>query len=129
MTDKTKVAVYGTLRQGEGNHALLERSEGVTYLGTTTLKPEWKMLSLGGFPALIRCADCTASPVVEVYEVPNEVLEGPLDMLEGYPGWYTRQLVPTEYGMAWLYFFPEDADVSDLPVIEGGDWVEFNKEN
>lgn len=125
MTQSSKklVAVYGTLRQGMGNHRLLETSK---LLGTAELKG-WKMYPAGlggGFPVIYASEAPEDEIVVEVYECTTEVLKGPLDSLEGHPTWYRRQLVDTPFGEAWIYVM-QDKGYQRYPQIESGDFVQF----
>lgn len=113
-----KVLVYGSLRKGFGNHYLLENSR---FLGEVKTGPHYTMYSFGGFPALSLNGDTTI--VGEVYEVDEETMAR-LDRLEGYPNFYDRVLIPTEYGEAWMYFI-HDIDREALPVVESGDWKEY----
>lgn len=119
---KHLVAVYGTLREGQGNWswALRGRSEqlGAAYLDG------FVMYNTGGFPAAVRTTDGDSRILVEVYEVDDEVFSD-LDRLEGYPTMYTREQVETEYGKAWLYIW--NFDLGGLQLIPEGDWVKFRQ--
>ena len=72
---KYKVAVYGSLRQGFGNHRILGDSK---LLGNEWI-PGFEMFQLGSYPG-IRKGE--SSILTEVYEVSGETLER-LDTLEG----------------------------------------------
>lgn len=120
----TKVAVYGSLRSGMGNHRLLAHiadfAEGETV-------SEFKMYSLGGFPAIV--AQRGSKIKVEVYEVDDDTFAR-LDMLEGYPSFYNRQQVDIllEDGTidnAWIYFIEDDSHYVSHEVVEDGDWVNY----
>ena len=98
---KHKVAVYGSLKQGYGNHDVLM---GVPLLTKGITLPHFTMLSLGGFPGLV-FGD--KSILVEIYEVDDNGLEH-LDRLEGFPSFYNRVVVPvmTESNAidhVWIY--------------------------
>lgn len=93
--NKHLVLCYGTLKMGFGNHYLLGDS---TYLGPAETNAT--MYSMGGFPAIILGGDSTIKG--EVYEVDDTTLRH-LDSLEGYPGWYDREVVSTPYGPAYIY--------------------------
>lgn len=79
------VTVYGTLKNGHGNHGLLN---GSNFIGNTIV--EGKMFSLGGFPGVR--LDEPGTFHAEVYEVDEETL-AKLDILEGVPHLYTREIV------------------------------------
>ena len=115
------VAVYGTLREGQGNWrwALRNRSE---KLGDAVVSG-FDMYNTGGFPAVVHTTGEGQRDIsIEVYEVDDEVFAD-LDRLEGYPHMYTREQVDTEYGPAWLYIW--NSPLGGLEYIPGGDWVEF----
>ena len=114
------VAVYGSLRAGHGNHRLLE---GYELLSRELSPPIFKMISLGGFPGLL---DGTASAVLEMYDVSEDTFSR-LDMLEGYPHFYNRKQVSTSVGDAWVYFLEEEEDYADRPVVQSGDWTQYNQ--
>ena len=113
------VAVYGSLRKGLGNHYLLEDA---TYLGTTTTQG-FTMYSLGGFP-YIKPSSNSSDIIIEVYKVTPEEFTR-LDRLEGYPRFYDRKEIKTEFGTAWIYFIDEHRDV---PKVPNGDWLQYTKE-
>lgn len=124
---KHTVAVYGSLRQGLGNHRLLahvpEFKEG------KTVQP-FIMYSMGGFPAIVDGGD--SGVVVEVYEVDDDTLQR-LNQLEGYSGeygyqgFYDRKVVDVELDsgdevQAHIYYFHEAPNNS---VVDTGDWKEY----
>lgn len=108
------VAVYGTLKQGQYNHPVLSR-QGAEYLGTDTLTG-WAMYDLGSFPCVVPMK-LSGSIVVEVYKVADLKAT---DRLEGYPGFYDRVQVVTQYGNAWIYFMRETPCV--VKLINSGVW-------
>ena len=112
-----RVAVYGSLRQGMGNHRLLESSK---FLGKDKLDG-FIMYSLGGFPCIRTVFPEGNTITVEVYEVDDETFRR-LDILEGYPSFYDRKKVDTQYGEAWIYTIERE---KSRPVVESGDWVLF----
>jgi|TARA_B110000503_G_scaffold142414_1_gene239140 gamma-glutamylcyclotransferase (GGCT)/AIG2-like uncharacterized protein YtfP len=122
----TKVAVYGSLRKGFGNHVLLSQSE---LIGTTQTPKEFRMFSLGAFPGV---GTGTSSIKVEVYRVNEETLAR-LDRLEGYHGptsrnFYEREVVMTEFGQALMYTL-RDERYKGHDEVTSGDWVEYRKVN
>ena len=118
-----KLFVYGTLKQGHGNHRLLTDAK---FVGTATTSQEFTMYSTGGFPALVHSGD--TSIFGEVYEVTDEEFSR-LDVLEGYPHMYTREQISVNVGEegdsfvsnnVWVYIWNYELD--DMPVVESGEW-------
>lgn len=105
------LAVYGTLRKGFYNHRLISHCR---FLGETKLNG-WVMVDVGAYPAIF---PGDSQIVVEVYEIDDKDLTT-CDYLEGFPSYYNRMLVDTEFGKAWIYFWDSR---SDLPLVESGDW-------
>jgi len=99
MKMKHLIFAYGTLKKGFGNHSLLA---GATDLGSTqTQSRRYRMISLGGFPAVYKTGKCAIEG--ELYEVENSTLER-LDVLESNELFYRRELVPLANGLeAWMY--------------------------
>ncbi len=133
MINKTLVCVYGTLRQGNGNHVLIARSKTAEFLGTGILTTPATMFTNGGFPYLsfLEELNPTVCPTVEVYAVDDACLKS-LDQLEGYPGWYDRKEVQVlveetasdRIVSALIYFQNRDFRKDGLAIIESGDWME-----
>lgn len=124
MEKNNLVAVYGSLRQGFGNHGVMSRAEG-EYMFTGKTKENYNLYNLGYYPAVSKAHSSSEKPVVvEVYAVSNTGLTGPLDMLEGFPNYYNRTLtkVVDESGAefdCWLYHI--DRHFENL--VESGDWA------
>lgn len=122
MPNKHIVAVYGTLRQGHGNHRIIaEAGDGAEFKGAfRTNGSEWRMVSLGGFPA---CVPGDGNISVEVYAVNDATLHR-LDCLEGYPTLYQKGKLTTPWGEATIYVM-SPSSVRGAPHIESGDWNLF----
>ncbi len=112
------IAVYGTLRAGEGNHCLVADAR-----SNTPCTIPGRLMDTGyGFPALV--PDAAAVTVGELLEITREEFAR-VDRLEGYPHLYTRRRlkVRLESGRektAWVYVMkrlPKRA----VP-IPSGDW-------
>lgn len=116
--EKRKVFVYGTLRQGQSNHRLIDGSK---YLGTCGITGPHVLHDMGFCPALVPVDNEVNTVFGEVYEVTLETLYR-LDTLEGHPEWYYRELIDTELGRAYVYYMPE-ALISYIEPIHSGDWV------
>lgn len=119
----TKVAVYGSLRKGFGNHG---RLQGSTLIGTTQTTEKFSMYSLGGFP-MVQLEGAKVSPItVEIYECNDDALRS-LDQLEGYRGpghnnFYERDEVETGLGTALIYHI-EGREGREL--VDSGDWKQY----
>lgn len=114
--DNSLVFVYGTLKQGHGNHQhFLESSSGVNFLGSYVTPSRYTMYALGGFPGV---REGGTTPITgEVYQIPENVFKR-LDRLEGYPSFYGRKKIPTKFGEAWIYLVSEEY-VNDHIVTSG----------
>ncbi len=123
---KDLVFVYGTLKKDGCNHHVMQRAGGVFKAKAVTL-PYYDLISLGGYPGMVRCHNAVAKGeyriLGEVFEV--ESLE-PLDMLEGYPDYYDRvklalilltKLSPINRG-AWAYLIKNAIPSSDSFGVE-----------
>lgn len=105
-----KLFVYGSLKQGFGNHELLENSK---YLGSyDTSDANYLMISLGSYPGVIELdgQDNHHYILGEVYEV-DDITLAMIDRLEGNGQFYTRkivQLYDTDHSFdAWMYLLPK----------------------
>jgi gamma-glutamylaminecyclotransferase len=110
------VFVYGTLKRGGSNHALLA---GQRLIGPARTRPEFKLYELDGYPGLVRVAAEGRSIGGELWAVDDPCLAA-LDELEGTgSGLYAREpiglLPPLEgaHAQAYLYL-PSVAGRRDL---------------
>lgn len=125
MEFPVKLAVYGTLRSGFGNHGLI--SSGNTSpvgIGKTV---GLHTLTASGIPFVLKDGG-DHRVVVEVFEVNDQETLRRLDGLEGHPRWYCREIeqVELEDGTivdAWLYFNKEQAGT----VITSGDYADYRR--
>lgn len=116
-----RVFVYGTLLAGEANTHLLEEAR---LLGVAQTRPRYRMLSLGAYPGVTVGGDTAI--LGEVYRVNSRIMST-LDRLEDYPRLYTRELIPTPWGRAWIYLYRGER--RDRPLITGGDWRRRSEES
>ncbi|MCG7498710.1 gamma-glutamylcyclotransferase [Vibrio sp. Of7-15] len=113
MKQTELVFVYGTLREGESNHGLLESSE---YLGSCQTLPQFALFDLGPYPAAILGKTAI---VGEVYRVDILTMAN-LDQLEEYPKLYDRIKTQTPFGSAWIYLYQNSSELRS--VIDSNDW-------
>ena len=95
------VFVYGSLKEGFGNHGFLEGSEFIC--STRTKRRSYRMISLDAFPAVL----CGGKNAIsgELYQVDLMTMLY-LDRLESNGELYERKLVELESGhKAWMYCF------------------------
>lgn len=109
------VFVYGTLKRGEGNHALLE---GSAFLGEATTRGV--LGDCGFYPAMATGGHSVVRG--EVFAVNARTLDR-LDRLEGVPHLYQRTKVRlgADRGTAWAYVQPVE-QVRRLPQVQAGSW-------
>lgn len=109
MTTSTwhNVFVYGTLMQKAGTIRSLSKfgPDAEFVSDTMTSSESFDMLNLGHFPGVIDSAS-GHRVAGELWRVTSEVFKQ-LDIIEGYPDFYTRKMIPTEHGIAWMYYLPE----------------------
>lgn len=111
MSNLHTVAVYGTLKQGFGNHRLLQHvecaGEGVV---------SGHRLFQSGIPFLVKDKSSDYDVKVELYEVDDQTLAS-LDRLEGHPSAYCREVlgVKTDKDIvqAWTYLYPTPVGVEN----------------
>lgn len=102
--NKYRVAVYGTLKQGHGNHHLLA---GTRFVEAGRTKDRYPLI-VDGLPYLLDEKDNGNQVRVEVYDV-DRVTYKALDRLEGHPAFYKRKQIQIQLDdwsetTAWVYF-------------------------
>lgn len=95
------VAVYGTLKKGHGNHHLLSGSKLLKHSHTGKGFSLF-IDSVTSLPYLKRQNEGSGC-VIEIYEVDSDTFYD-LDLLEGHPHFYTREILTTLDGReVWIY--------------------------
>lgn len=104
------IAVYGTLRHGNGNyyHYLYDAK----YIGQGQTKDKYPLL-IEGLPYVVDKKGTGHNVTVDVFRVTDEQLRD-IDDLEGHPHWYCRKEIPISVGVkkkrtikCWIYFNPK----------------------
>lgn len=119
---KYLVGVYGTLRQGFGLNRVLGDSQ---FLGELTTVIPYTMVDLGAFPGLVPSIKENFI-TFELYVVDEETLAH-LDMVEGVPTLYDRDVIEVDGDP--MYFYVYQGDASDDHVIECGDFTQYRLES
>ena len=118
------IFVYGTLKEGFGNHAWYLKGKSKK-IGSCKTSPHHSMISLGGFPGVIYGEGHTAIKG-EVYEIDEET-SAAIDGLEGYPTFYNKTKVYTNWGLADMYIlskkFLSRLHETDRKTIDSGEWT------
>ena len=122
MSNKKLIVTYGSLRKGHGNNRLLRDSE---LKSTEVINIPYRMISLGGFPGLIP-SDENHDITVEIWEV-NDYTYKSVEILEGWPSFYQKALIPTSMGEVEVYVLESPRYQSGYDSVESGDWNEFYK--
>lgn len=102
--EENYLAVYGTLKRGNGNYNYyLSDSK---FVGAGTTKDKYPLI-VNGLPYLIDKEGFGHNVEVDVFKVSDEVLRD-IDRLEGHPNWYNRRMIPIVVGNktinCWVYF-------------------------
>ena len=126
MTKKTTklVAVYGTLRKGQGNNVVLKKAKQV---GEFWTEPKFSMFpaSHQAFPYAMQNGH--SSILLEVWSFDDSTTEEDLDRLEGVStGLYVKDSIKTPHGDAIFYTRKVKMDQDDK-LIASGDWIEYKK--
>lgn len=109
------VGVYGSLKAGFHNHGVLGNSK---LVGKTWTEPKFKMFDIGSFPGVVEGSNKIS---LEVYEVDSEQIKIDLDRLEGYPDFYGKKSIDTEFGSTIIYTFNPSTD--GLEEVKSGNWT------
>jgi gamma-glutamylcyclotransferase (GGCT)/AIG2-like uncharacterized protein YtfP len=112
-----KVFVYGTLKRGYGNNALINKSK---VISLKVNAPGINLYSSGPLPFAARG---NGTAIGELYEVDDIVL-AKLDKLEGHPVFYKREKTKVQLASgeveAWIYLCDKYAKQNLL--IQSGEW-------
>ena len=111
-----RIFVYGTLKKGHGNwHYILKNHS--LFMGEHTTEPVFTMIDLGAFPGVLADGDTRIKG--EVFEIDDETMRR-VDSLEGYPEFYNRQQIETQFGPAWMYYLGDS--YRGYRQVENGEW-------
>ena len=122
-----RIFVYGSLKSEMGNNSLL-RQVGAKCLGLDSITGPFRMISLGGFPAVVHGApNGEIKTIFGETWMTNEEGLATTDLLEHHPDWYERFKYRTDIldRRAWMYTFPYGQGYLDrhrFPRVEECIW-------
>lgn len=128
---KHKVFVYGSLKKGFRNDFFLDTAQ---FLGVSTTKESnYKMISLGHFPAVYKDEESGGNINGELYLIDSETLNE-LDYLESNGVLYEREEILLQNNeIAWIYLFKmsipssfEDVTFKNVSKTLIGDVINYN---
>ena len=112
------VFVYGTLQSRAQTIRSLTESPDTEFYAYCETSDNYKMYDLGHFPGVTLCDQSQGHPVTgELWRV-TDVVRQELDVIEGYPDFYDRDIIDTTCGRAWMYYLPESAHNYGTPITE-----------
>lgn len=107
VLERHLVAVYGTLKKGNGNYWSYLSS--ARHIGNGETVDKYPLV-VEGLPFLVDKKGVGHNVEVDVFKVSDSKLKE-LDRLEGHPTWYERKQVPIKVkdrvAMCWVYFNPK----------------------
>jgi gamma-glutamylcyclotransferase (GGCT)/AIG2-like uncharacterized protein YtfP len=109
-----RIFVYGTLKRGQANHRLLKSAQ---FEGGWSTAPQFTLYDFGDYPGAIEKGQTTLHG--EIYLVNHSTLQR-VDQLEEYPDFYTRKLIDSAYGPAWIYLLNHTP--ASFSSFTGGAW-------
>jgi len=99
-----RLFVYGTLKSNKWNNHILE---GAKFIGKARTLDAYPMV-VDGLPYLLDAQGQGLNVIGECYAIYQQAMWTRLDMLEGHPNWYRRQVIDITVAnrgiTAWAYF-------------------------
>ncbi|MEY8712663.1 gamma-glutamylcyclotransferase [Mangrovibacter phragmitis] len=112
-----RIFVYGSLRRKQGNSHWMTNAQ---WLGDHTVE-HYQLYSVGHYPGAVPGEGTVFG---EVYRIDASTL-AELDALRTKAGEYSRQLIQTPFGSAWMYVYQRS--VEGLTYIDTGNWLDRDK--
>lgn len=107
------IFVYGTFREGECHHHVLENCQA---LGEFHTLPEFALYEINHQPVVSSGANSISG---EIYLVDDDTLKK-LDTLKNVPTEFYRSQIDTNFGVAWIYLYKQNLTTGEL--ITSGNW-------
>lgn len=126
------IGVYGTLRKNERASSFLKEAK---FIKTIRKEIPYIMIdTCKGYPALLKNIAKTSPIVLDIFEI-NETIEDKLDIYEGYPHLFQKDIIDIDGKEIIIYVYTKESCKKclqynkNLKKIESGDWVEYNNKN
>ncbi|MCH2106743.1 MAG: gamma-glutamylcyclotransferase, partial [Planctomycetes bacterium] len=116
--DEMLVFVYGRMKQGGTDHAVLSGSK---FLGEVLTAPLYDLVDLGGMPGLITGGEVAVHG--ELYAVDGRTLTN-IDEFEDHPDTFHRDTLILEDGREVLGYVLPAAQATGFPHMNTGTWNE-----
>jgi len=116
--DEMLVFVYGRMKQGGIDHAVLSGSK---FLGEVLTAPIYDLVDLGGMPGLTTGGEISVHG--ELYAVDDRTLTN-IDELEDHPDTFHRDTLILEDGREVLGYVLPESQANGFPHMNTGDWNE-----
>src|SRR5688500_9142066 len=114
--DRLLVFAYGSLREREPDHAALEGAE---FLGTTHTVPNYRLVDLGVYPAMLELAGLR--DLDELFAVAREIRPR-LDVLKEVPVLFQRVAISLEDGRVAEAYVMREQQVRGRRRLRVEDW-------
>ena len=109
----TLLFIYGTLKQGQSHHSLIQRQR---FLGPARTLPRYRLFDLGPFPGLKEDLEYGQAIDGELYEIDDDMRER-LDDYEGKRFRLSEVLLEDNDRPVRAYFY--QGDIADFPECPG----------
>ena len=112
------VFVYGTLQARAHTIRSLTESPDTEFYDYCQTTLNYEMYDLGHFPGVTIDNQSEGHPVSgELWRV-TDVVRSELDVIEGYPDFYDREIIDTTAGRAWMYYLPKPCRYDCRLILE-----------
>lgn len=112
-----RVFVYGSLRRGALNHAVIAHC---SLEGVARTPPQYRLVDLGDWPGMLSGGQC--SVLGELYRVDDAML-AVLDDFEDHPTYYERTQITLADGSTAIAYLLQPHHAEGASEVLEGDWL------
>lgn len=122
LSPSEKVAVYGSLREGEYNFEAFNRfyPDQIEVYKTNIEIPSWELYSLGSYPGAVRGEGSIIVDILNVSPLVKQHFDG-MELSAGYI--LDEESIEGEIVTIYRYGYPEVLGSKRFPKVVNGDWV------